>query len=105
MCCGPCSLCSGVHQAKPRHLSIIIMASLRHRRGIGAAKGYDDYIHDNGSGTAPDTDTATDPEEEEEEEDDDEEEEEEEEEEEDGRRLHLGLQSMTAKVSSVPTPG
>ncbi|CAD6265119.1 unnamed protein product [Miscanthus lutarioriparius] len=67
------------------------MASLRHRRGIGAAKGYDDYIHDNGSGTAPDTDTATDPEE------DDDEEEEEEEEEEDGRRLHLGLQSMTAK--------
>ena len=74
------------------------MASLRHRRGIGAAKGYDDYIHDDdGSGTAPDTDTATDPEE-----DDDEEEEEEEEEEEDGRRLHLGLHSMTAKVSSVP---
>ncbi|XP_066323849.1 exocyst complex component EXO84B-like [Miscanthus floridulus] len=72
------------------------MASLRHRRGIGAAKGYDDYIHDDdGSGTAPDTDTATDPEEEEEEDDD--EEEEEEEEEEDGRRLHLGLHSMTAK--------
>jgi hypothetical protein len=65
------------------------MASLRHRRGIGAAaKGYDDYIPDDGSGTAPDTDTATDPEEEEEEED--------------RRRLHLGLHSMTAKVSSVP---
>ncbi|KXG25355.1 hypothetical protein SORBI_3007G163500 [Sorghum bicolor] len=78
------------------------MASLRHRRGIGAAKGYDDYIHDDddGSGTtAPDTDdTATDPEEEEDADDDEEEEEEEREEVEDGRRrLHLGLHSMTAK--------
>jgi hypothetical protein len=63
------------------------MASLRHRRGIGAAaKGYDDYIPDDGSGTAPDIDTAT----------------EEDDEEEDRRRLHLGLHSMTAKVSSVP---
>jgi len=82
------------------------MASLRHRRGIGAAKSYDDYIHDDddGSGTtAPDTDdTATDPEEEEDADDDEEEEEEEREEVEDGRRrLHLGLHSMTAKVSPV----
>ncbi|OEL35046.1 hypothetical protein BAE44_0003934 [Dichanthelium oligosanthes] len=67
------------------------MASLRHRRGIAeaAAEDYyddDDDVHDDCSGTAPDTDTAT-----------EQEEEEEEGEGEEDHRLHLGIHSMTAK--------